>query len=60
MKLIPTKRKKMTTLHENEYYQLNIFNNRYYRFDKILNTNMLLSRLTLNEMLTTIRNEKQQ
>ena len=48
----------MKTLYENEFYALNIYNNKYYRYDKILKTNMLLNRLAFIEMIKTINNNK--
>ena len=50
----------MRVIHENNYYSLQILNNKYYRYDKILKTSMLLNRFCFIQMLQNIKLEKNQ
>ncbi len=47
----------MKIIHENRYYSLQIANNKYYRYDKILNTSTLLSKEDFRQMLINIKNQ---
>lgn len=46
----------MKIIYENKYYVLQIANNKYYRYDKILNKSVLLSKEDLTQMLININN----
>ena len=50
----------MRVIHENNYYSLQILNNKYYRYDKILKTTMLLNRFCFIQMLQNMKLEKNQ